>query len=130
MNEIDVEEVEEALGYVHERLCCGEAIFGIPRREAVDVVDVHVKLVRRPDPVQVTPKHTAWSQKNVADIPGNDKGAEEQPSRDEQTRTVDCQLCGGHLGDERISRDEAGGWMRDGRREEGEGSKLVRGDVL
>lgn len=46
MNEIDVEEVENAFSNVHERLSCGEAILAIPRGETVDVVDVHIERIR------------------------------------------------------------------------------------
>lgn len=97
MDEIDVKEIEEAFYDVHERLCCGETVLSIPRRQAVDVVDVHIELVGRPDPVEIAAKEAAGSQENVTDIPGNDEGAEEQPGRDQGTRTVDCLLCCRHL---------------------------------
>ena len=79
MNEIDIEEVENALSNVHERLSCGEAVLAIPRRQTVDVVDVHVQRIRGPDPVQVPTEHAAWSQENVANVPSHDKTAKEQP---------------------------------------------------
>lgn len=95
VNEVDVEEIDDALADVHERLSGRESVFAVPRGQAVDVVDIHVERVGRPEPMQVTAEHASRTQQDVADIPGNDKGAEEEPGGHERARAVHyrCGCC-------------------------------------
>lgn len=108
MHEINVEEVEDAFDDVHERLGCGESILGVPGGQSVDVVDVHVERVRRPEPVQIAAEEAAWAHEDVADVPGDDETAQEEPCRDERARTVrrgsDSRLGGSHLDCDRMPR--------------------------
>lgn len=108
MHEINVEEVEDAFEDVHERLGCGESILGVPGGQSVDVIDVHVERVRRPEPVQIAAEEAAWAHEDVADVPSDDETAQEEPCRDERARTVrrgsDSRLGGSHLDCDRMPR--------------------------
>ena len=61
MREVEVGEVENRLGDVHHALRLWETISRVPCRPAVDVVNVDVLGVGRPDEVQVSAGHGAWA---------------------------------------------------------------------
>lgn len=88
MDEVNVEEVENALSHVHQRLSGRKAVLRIPARKTIDIIYIHVKRVWRPDPMQVTAEHAPWSQEDVPDIPSNHEAAKKEPGRNERTWSV------------------------------------------
>lgn len=74
VRQVDIGEIENGLDDVEEGLCVCESMTTFKSRKTVDIVNVLVKTVGFPDPVQVTAYHGAGAHEAIGDIPENDRG--------------------------------------------------------
>lgn len=78
----EVVDVGDGLDDVQHGLRGSEAVAGIERRPAVDVIDGAVERVRRPDRrVQLVPRHAVRAQQNVPGIPEDQGYGNQEPQR-------------------------------------------------